>query len=1594
MSDELNLSSISYTNKDFQEAYPELLQLAKNLSYKWNPTISNESDPGVVLIKELALAIDKINYNSDKNALENYPSTVSQDTTAREIFTLLGYFPKWYRSATCNVVFRYTGEDETVTSVNKVITLPLWTQIKDSTGDYCYTIINTPSVFMNGEVSSAYTAIEGYVKELTINGSSIINISNLDDNNRIYIPDYTVAQNGIFISNIDSNSQPTMTWWTEVDNLSTQQLSQYVYSFGIDAITGQCYIEFPMDIASLIGSGLSIHYIISSGANGNVSVGLLDTQYSTDITASVSGDVTQTEITLNSENFEFSNTAVITQGYDPETIDECYKNYKKIVGTFDTLVTIRDYTNAIYNTGLISNGFVTDRTNDIQDTFQLITQETNLTNYTTIIERYGDTEQKEILSPFDLKIYALNYVTSYNSKSEYDSSFTLYQDRDPNALGSNLWNITQLLNNSKCLSHNFTSIEADKICLLKNKYYITCKIVPNTALSTIQQYAVKQSIMQTLFNKLNAHEVDFGDSIGYDFLYQIISTADERIKTLILDTPSLDTYAVYFDSESSTWKEICVSDEHSDYITGYFNDDDNKFYSNFVEVPVTIVDSVNQSRVTIAPNTFRKMVGSDDTAIYTFSYSESDWHLNDSVINLSDYGITFIGTPQDVDSFTVSYTVQKAYTNEFTANSLSVSNTYMDLNTQYIYKYDGSFILYSTKRIEFRKEITAKCVLAGITPYLLNDGSEYVYQVNQHGNTYSEVTHLNTNAKIKVGLGVSPSSVTLNDNETVQFYRPTLVDSMTYGAYVKYEFVSANNTSIAANSNYKLGYAERISFLYKESDEDETYHYVSYGAGTIISPSFTLSPTSQSTMFGNRLTTSDNSYLSASMSSAVETSTSIATLSASKAIVIKEVNSVKLNNPVNYVYFVTEATITQGNDTYYTIEFDSNGDYILKSNEFFIHTNTTKTTLEILGSGTLIHKVGLDTITNWQCKATNSSTIAQHGTSALTDIWFGYSADSDNYLEVTEQEFVNVQSGGEIELILPQGLSINNTELYAEFNNNGFSISDDVEAYDIIPPQGMSMTATSNFADFFSSAYGYNYGIYKADGNRRNLGVTVELTAITKAWKSGDISSALSFAYKTDTVLGGNYGVNELFARVNLDNPTLASQIPDTGATLVFTYENAKWTLGLQLDSETVALTFSGNSISPYGIVYTDTNSYESAVITIPVSLTNEALLTYQFVNHEGFVTSLDADGTEKDNFGYYISTGAGILAEGSTVIIEYTYKPKEDVTLGGFTINYTEPDGTTDTLSSNATEELAWKGRSFLTIDCSQVKPEQIYANQYVAGIINGEEVTFFNYDSNDNGYLCASEAVYTDGGANMSVALMDINGDTYYPEFYSYKLITGNDIEVTGTNSATSYNSTTGEITLTLGGYLANSPIGSVTDKFTYKGFKLSEGNYIFSLVNKCDDIQKLSIYAVSADDETQRIDFKSFSGDSNFSATQVHYVVINITESLATTLQSMDYNFVIDVTRPTIVPKENIVSEQLIIKKLLKYVKSEYCTQFDNFESYLESLTKDSSLQFDYTYRVDNYKEIDNPLKNESFYNTYHPYNKFMIPQLSNANIKVVE
>ena len=74
---------LSYTNLDFSSIYTEVLDMTKQLTKDWDPSISDESDPGVILVKLSALLADKCNYNIDKNVLECFPESVTQEKNAR-----------------------------------------------------------------------------------------------------------------------------------------------------------------------------------------------------------------------------------------------------------------------------------------------------------------------------------------------------------------------------------------------------------------------------------------------------------------------------------------------------------------------------------------------------------------------------------------------------------------------------------------------------------------------------------------------------------------------------------------------------------------------------------------------------------------------------------------------------------------------------------------------------------------------------------------------------------------------------------------------------------------------------------------------------------------------------------------------------------------------------------------------------------------------------------------------------------------------------------------------------------------------------------------------------------------------------------------------------------------------------------------------------------------------------------------------------------------------------------------------------------------------------------------------------------------------
>lgn len=165
------------------------------------------------------------------------------------------------------------------------------------------------------------------------------------------------------------------------------------YKLDYDSSKGLPYLEFPSDIANLIGSGLAIYYIYTAGSYGNVKAGELNTIVSINSNAFTTpiGQAAAEDV----DNFAVSNNSSIINGMEPETINEIYDSYKKVVGTFDTLVSTQDYSNAIRTaedesgSKFISNGLVTDRRNDYNNAIDVVSAKATGTYTTNVAVNFG-----------------------------------------------------------------------------------------------------------------------------------------------------------------------------------------------------------------------------------------------------------------------------------------------------------------------------------------------------------------------------------------------------------------------------------------------------------------------------------------------------------------------------------------------------------------------------------------------------------------------------------------------------------------------------------------------------------------------------------------------------------------------------------------------------------------------------------------------------------------------------------------------------------------------------------------------------------------------------------------------------------------------------------------------------------------------------------------------------------------------------------------------------------------------------------------------------------------------------------------------------
>lgn len=1046
---EKNISNTSYTSKDFNSIYSELLDLVKELTYRWDPSISNESDPGVILLKLNALIADKCNYNIDKNILEAFPLSVTQEKNARQLYEQLGYYMHWYKGATTNVYTKWIGE----TSTDDSYTIPAFTMVSDANNETIYTLVGpaentTVNTFNVGSQKLpcdgtilTWKAIQGVATIYDINGETLITTDLLDSNNRIYFTSKDIAENGIFICNAGLNNYSV---WQKKDNLVVENLGNTYYKFGISQDTGTCYIEFPEDADTIFMGGINIIYIRTMGSTGNISAQTLEKFY-TNISPEEDSN-----IVLTADNVKISNVSSAINGEDKETIDDSYLNYKRVVGTFDTLVTLRDYMNAIITSNLVSNCFVCDRNTDIQSSYKIITMEndvnqlvnvvstdtTILSEDKIILDKYNLTVDE--MSAFSLKLYLLQHVSDTSTIEGFNKSFDMLLPNDTIV-------VKEYIKDLKSINHDFVDIlpinnKLAHFCYFINKYPISCKIIPQYSLTVTQSSDVVDNIRKALFASLNGKELSFGESVSLDDLLTIIKKSDERIKNVLLDNITYSTYAVYYDDVEKSYKEIEISSTDEEPVsinviqeqvdpenilnvealkytkvpfgTPYYASNKLNDYS-FVGNTTSdiLVDNIYDTYATIKIDDITYFVKQKDIhagyyfidyilsndiidySTYTFIYNGTNWTLNDNIVTLEDYGIKIIsetGTPQENDKIEVRISIKTQLQNEIYAKSVLAGTTQLFVNDE-----------------NFDYKINQLSIKTYTNPYITDPPT--LSSVTQTGILIDNVVSLK--GATQVVLEKNKKKV-IESNETVQLIAPNLLDLTSYSNYVRFEYLGQ---IVQKDSSYQLSDNEWLILYWKASDDDVIFNYAVYGAGNFICPTFTLNSTGEQLVGASLLekvenidgrlvaTTERNGMMSSELSSQIEQlSDSKYILSGSKKITIKTKNEITLNNSSN-IYWITNQIV----DDQYILFDDDKTTKILSSGEYFIYSDNTLTNLNILGAGTSITKKDTDT-NNYAVDMIDASTILSDGIDALVDHWYRQDENMSFELTITENQFINI----------------------------------------------------------------------------------------------------------------------------------------------------------------------------------------------------------------------------------------------------------------------------------------------------------------------------------------------------------------------------------------------------------------------------------------------------------------------------------------------------------------------------------------------------------------------------------------------------------
>lgn len=1055
------ISSLSYVNKDFMTIYPEMLDLAKELTNKWDPAQSNESDPGVVLIKEGAFVADHNNYNIDKNILEAFLPSATQDRSVRNITEMNGYTPRYYVSANGDVTFVWKQPDNDDST--DLFSIPAFTLvISDVDETVSYTQIEDLAISGSG-VPSTCRFIEGTVQTLSINDTSTISLENLDDNNRLYLPETMVAQNGIYIRNINTDDYEGL--WVRNNYLLTQPLGSRIYKIDYDSLRSLPFIEFPTDIANLIGDGLQIQYIATSGTQGNVSANVL-TKILSPSTFTSTGD----DIERSTENFTVYNAGAIVNGKDPETINEMYQSFRRVVGTFDTLVTCKDYDNEIYNlvdnndNPLVSNVYVTDRRTDYNKSAQVISWNINsnfkefksistnkcalhfrgtatwteiqnmnggsgtpgdmyyctssgheglyvntstintVTNFTQ--EEYINLNDFAVLTqamtPYDLVMYALKAfaMSDYNSNYywvAYNNSFTPVSDSIRSEIKSDIEEV-------KCICHTWNDPDNTDVYCFKNYAPLNILITPYNKVTKVEKDEIVDNIRKALSERFNPRNIEFSVKLDVEEIEATVIKSDSRIRRVDILPIEYSTKAMLTNgTEQDVTGDLLLDLVTKNILAGricLFSFDE-EFTYEFGQVNA----SVYSNQDTVKTELYIPLTTSSSAP------SELISTVDQSVTRYKSTG----------SNYSYEFIVEGASG----AGTVTISNgASMDLGN------DDKFILYeldSNNRI-IKTTTFSSAVDATVSVTNKLDSGSISNTASKTSLGTGDIIITKSISVKSIEDGIVNVDYTLNNNEAIQIIYPNYYSEITYATYVNYRYEGTD--TILANTDHTLASDEKIIVLYSKdgvSSQDVMY------PGEVIMSSFDIVPTDLAASSGIK-----KSWVS-EIDGEIHADVAFKQLGTNQTISKRKLMTTKLDNTGIWCYWIINSD-TGGNNVLFN---GSTKTRILRNNEYFIYTNSSLNELVILGAGTKLERTDSDNA-QWSIPSNTLTVESIYNTGVSTAIpWQKNINFAATPFYITEMNVITLGESDHIKIIgwsqskMPRIMSGTSINEYA-FNYYGF----------------------------------------------------------------------------------------------------------------------------------------------------------------------------------------------------------------------------------------------------------------------------------------------------------------------------------------------------------------------------------------------------------------------------------------------------------------------------------------------------------------------------------------------------------------------------